>query len=61
MRRAGWPPVRLGGTMDTGTDIAAAERLDVSREALKRVRSRAGAVGPIIANLNEIASAAVAA
>ena len=21
MRRAGWPPVRLGGTMDTGTDM----------------------------------------
>lgn len=54
MRRAGWDPRRLGGTVETGTDTAAAERLTVSQEYLARVRKRAGASGPVIENLHEL-------
>jgi len=54
MRRAGWDPRRLGGTIETGTDTAAAERLTVSQEYLARVRKRAGASGPVIENLHEL-------
>ncbi|MBB4015029.1 acyl homoserine lactone synthase [Chelatococcus caeni] len=61
MRHAGWNPVRLGGTMETGTDTAAAEWLEVSPECLSRVRHRAGAAGPTIANLDEIDQGRVAA
>ena len=61
MRRAGWNPLRLGGTTETGTDTAAAEWLEVSPEYLSRVRHRAGATGPIIANLNELHNERVAA
>lgn len=61
MRRAGWNPVRLGGTMETGTDTAAAEWLEVSPAYLARVRDRAGAMGPIIANLDELRHERVAA
>lgn len=61
MRRAGWNPVRLGGTMETGTDTAAAEWLEVSPEYLARVRKRAGAAGPVIANLDELRQERVAA
>lgn len=61
MRRAGWNPVRLGGTMETGTDTAAAEWLEVSLAFLGRVRERAGATAPIIANLDEIDQGRVAA
>lgn len=61
MRRAGWNPIRLGRTMETGTDTAAAEWLEVSPEYVARVRKRAGAVGPIIANLDELRNERVAA
>lgn len=61
MRRAGWNPVRLGGTMETGTDTAAAEWLEVSPEYLARVRKRAGAAVPVIANLEEVRQERVAA
>jgi len=61
MRRAGWNPIRLGGTMHTGTDTAAAEWLEVSSEYLARVARRAGAVGPVIANLHEFSQERVAA
>ncbi|WP_242390320.1 acyl-homoserine-lactone synthase [Polymorphum gilvum] len=61
MRRAGWNPVRLGGTLETGTDTAAAEWLDVSPEYLARVRKRAGATGAIICNLGELRYERVAA
>jgi len=61
MRRAGWNPVRLGGTLETGTDMAAAEWLEVSHTFLARVRDRAGVVGPIIANLDELPAERVAA
>lgn len=61
MRRAGWNPVRLGGTMETGTDTAAAEWLEVSLAYLGRVRERAGSAAPIIANLDEIDQGRVAA
>ncbi|PJK27889.1 conjugal transfer protein TraI [Minwuia thermotolerans] len=54
MRRAGWDPRRLGDTVETGTDTAAAERLTVSREYLMRVRKRADASGPVIGNLHEL-------
>jgi acyl homoserine lactone synthase len=56
MRRAGWDPQRMGGTVETGTDTAAAERLTVSQEYLARVRKRAGASGPVIDNLHELES-----
>lgn len=61
MRRAGWNPVRLGGTIETGTDTAAAEWLEVSPEYLARVRHRAGATGSVIANLAELRNERVAA
>lgn len=61
MRRAGWNPIRLGGTMETGTDTAAAEWLEVSPEYLARVRKRAGATGAVIANLAELCQERVAA
>lgn len=61
MRRAGWNPVRLGGTVETGTDTAAAEWLEVSPEYLARVRRRAGATGSVIANLGELRQERVAA
>jgi len=61
MRRAGWNPVRLGGTVETGTDTAAAEWLEVSPAYLARVRDRAGATGPVIANLGELGQERVAA
>lgn len=61
MRRAGWNPLRLGGTTETGTDTAAAEWLEVSPEYLSRVRHRAGATGPIIANFAELRQERVAA
>ena len=61
MRRAGWNPVRLGGTVETGTDTAAAEWLEVSLAYLGRVRDRAGATAPIIVNLDEIDQRRVAA
>lgn len=54
MRRAGWNPKRLGGTIATGTDTAAAERLTVSREYLIRVRTRAAVERNIIQNLHEL-------
>jgi len=55
-RRAGWDSCRMGGTVETGTDTAAAEWLTVSQEYLARVRKRAGASGPVIGNLHEIKS-----
>lgn len=61
MRRAGWNPIRLGGTMETGTDTAAAEWLEVSPEYLARVRKRAGTTGSVIANLDELGQERVAA
>ncbi|KYO54168.1 acyl-homoserine-lactone synthase [Tistrella mobilis] len=61
MRRAGWSPKRLGGTIETGTDTAAAEWLEVSLAFLARVRDRAGVVGPVIANLDELPHERVAA
>ncbi|MBW7851408.1 MAG: conjugal transfer protein TraI [Rhodospirillales bacterium] len=61
MRRAGWKPIRLGGTIETGTDTAAAEWLEVSRTFLVRVRDRAGVIGPVIANLDELPVERVAA
>ena len=61
MRRAGWKPIRLGGTIETGTDTAAAEWLEVSRTFLARVRDRAGVIGPVIANLDELPAERVAA
>jgi len=61
MRRAGWNPARLGGTMETGTDTAAAEWLEVSPEYLARVRHRSGATGSVIANLAELRQERVAA
>lgn len=61
MRRAGWIPIRLGGTMETGTDTAAAEWLEVSPEYLARVRKRAGAPGSVITNLAELRQERVAA
>ncbi|WP_049792546.1 acyl-homoserine-lactone synthase [Polymorphum gilvum] len=61
MRRAGWNPIRLGKTMETGTDTAAAEWLEVSSEYLARVRKRAGATGSLIANLAELRQERVAA
>lgn len=61
MRRAGWNPIRLGGTMETGTDTAAAEWLEVSHVFLARVRDRAEVPGPVIANLDELPSERVAA
>ncbi|WP_244296462.1 acyl-homoserine-lactone synthase [Stappia sp. TSB10GB4] len=61
MRRAGWNPIRLGRTMETGTDTAAAEWLEVSPEYLARVRKRAGATGSVIANLAELRQERVAA
>ena len=61
MRRAGWNPVRLGGTSATGTDTAAAEWLEVSLAYLSRVRDRAGTTGPVIANLGELHRGRVAA
>ena len=61
MRRAGWSPKRLGRTIETGTDTAAAEWLEVSRAFLARVRDRAGVPGPVIANLDELPSDRVAA
>ncbi|MFN3628091.1 MAG: acyl-homoserine-lactone synthase [Parvibaculum sp.] len=61
MRRAGWNPVRLGATVETGTDTAAAEWLEVSPEYLARVRRRAGATGSVIANLGELRQERVAA
>ncbi len=61
MRRAGWSPVRLGGTMETGTDTAAAEWLEVSPAYLACVRARAGATGSVIANLDELRQERVAA
>jgi acyl homoserine lactone synthase len=61
MRRAGWNPVRLGRTTETGTDTAAAEWLEVSPEYLARVRKRAGATGSVIANLAELRQERVAA
>lgn len=61
IRRAGWNPLRLGGTTETGTDTAAAEWLEVSPEYLSRVRHRAGATGPIIANFAELPQERVAA
>lgn len=61
MRRAGWNPVRLGGTMETGTDTAAAEWLEVSPAYLARVRARASATGSVIANLDELGQERVAA
>ncbi|MET4103949.1 N-acyl-L-homoserine lactone synthetase [Roseovarius sp. MBR-78] len=54
MRRAGWDPKRLGGTIATGTDTAAAERLTVSQKYLVRVRKRAVIEGNIIRNLHEL-------
>ena len=54
MRRSGWDPKRLGGTIATGTDTAAAEQLTVSLEYLNRVRKRAAVNGPIIQNLHEL-------
>jgi len=54
MRRADWDPKRLGGTIATGTDTAAAERLTVSQEYLIRVRKRAAVEGNIIRNLHEL-------
>lgn len=61
MRRAGWNPVRLGVTVETGTDTAAAEWLEVSPEYLARVRRRAGATGSVIDNLGELRQEGVAA
>jgi acyl homoserine lactone synthase len=61
MRRAGWNPVRLGATVETGTDTAAAEWLEISPEYLARVRRRAGATGSVIANLGELRQERVAA
>lgn len=61
MRRAGWPPVRLGGTMQTGTDVAAAEWLDVDREIYMRVRMKCGATTHVISNLHTIDFPQVAA
>lgn len=61
MRRAGWDPTRLGGTMAAGTDTAAAERLTVSQEYLIRVRNRAAVDGPIIRNLHELDQGAAVA
>ncbi|MFN4310323.1 MAG: acyl-homoserine-lactone synthase [Ferrovibrio sp.] len=61
MRRAGWNPIRLGGTMETGTDTAAAEWLEVSPEYMARVRRRAGAMSSVIANLGELRQERVAA
>jgi acyl homoserine lactone synthase len=61
MRRAGWNPIRLGRTTETGTDTAAAEWLEVSPEYLARVRKRAGATGSVIANLAELRQERVAA
>jgi acyl homoserine lactone synthase len=61
MRRAGWSPKRMGGTVETGTDTAAAEWLEVSRAFLARVRDRAGVPGPVIANLDELPHEGVAA
>ena len=61
MRRAGWNPIRLGRTMETGTDTAAAEWLEVSPAYLASVRYRAGATGPVIANLDELRTERVAA
>lgn len=61
MRRAGWNPRRLGGTMETGTDTAAAEWLEVSPAYLARVRDRAGVANRIIANLDEFSGERVAA
>lgn len=61
MRRAGWNPRRLGGTMETGTDTAAAEWLEVSTAFLARVRDRAGVTNRIIANLDELSDERVAA
>lgn len=54
MRRAGWKPIRLGGTLVTATDTSAAERLDVTAENFARVRSRAGAATSVIANAGEL-------
>ena len=54
MPRAGWDPQRMGGTVETGTDTAAAERLTVSREYLFRVRKRAAVDGNVLKNLHEL-------
>lgn len=61
MRRAGWNPRRLGGTIETGTETAAAEWLEVSHAFLARVRRRADVADPVIANLDEFFGERVAA
>lgn len=40
LRRAGWCPVRLGGTLQTTTETVAAEHFVVSPSVLQRVREK---------------------
>lgn len=47
LRRAGWPPRRLGLTRATTTDTVAAEIFEVSQRALDEVRSKSGIDHPL--------------
>ena len=57
LRRAGWNPQRLGHAQLVGDDSkleSAAEIYDVNNEMLNRVKRKAGLLGPVIRNLDEI-------
>lgn len=55
IRRYGWNPKRLGHTIDTGTDISAAEQFKVSYATYQKVCRKAGVpIHSVITNLHDI-------
>lgn len=48
LRRAGWPPTRMGKTRQTTTDTVAAEIYEVSLPALHQVRLKSGIEQPLL-------------
>lgn len=55
IKRFGWVPQRLGKVIDTGTEMAAGERFEVSPWTYRIVSSKCKlSEGSIISNLNEV-------